>query len=138
MLSFSGDELKEAIASQSDWGGLTDVLRATIGLCKSENRSFDHKLWVEHDVSKMADKLSMMNIPGVNFRAFKDDLSYDQAPESVRLQLLKLVECEVKHKKSYWEKGVHHAYVYFTWPEGHNMGNYHIIFDVASCEVLQK
>jgi len=138
MLSFSGDELKEAISSHSDWGGLTDVLRATIGLCKSKNRRFDHKLWVEHNVSEMADKLSSMNISGVNFGAFKDDLSYDQAPESVKLQLLKLVGCKVKQKKSYWERGVHHAYVNFTWPEGQNMGNYHIIFDVTTCEVLQK
>jgi len=38
---------------------------------------------VEHDVSKMADKLSVMNILGVNFGAFKDDLSYHDAPEIV-------------------------------------------------------
>jgi len=50
-------------------------------------------LWVEHDVSKMADKLSVMNILGVNFGAFKDDLSYHDAPEIVSLQLLKLVKC---------------------------------------------
>jgi len=37
MLCFSGNELKEAITSQSDWGGLTEVLRATIGLCKGIN-----------------------------------------------------------------------------------------------------
>jgi len=79
-----------------------------------------------------------MNIMEVDFRALKNDISYDEAPESVRMQLLGLVQCEVKQKKSWWERGVHHAYVNFTWPEGQNMGNYHIIFDVNTSEVLQK
>jgi len=56
-------------------GRIDRCFKATIRLCKSKNRTVDHKLWVEHDVSKMADKLSIMNILGVNFEAFKDDLS---------------------------------------------------------------
>jgi len=100
MLAFSGDELKQAITKQSDWGGLTDILRATIALCKGTNMSFNHKLWVEHDVSRMADALSMMNDLGVNFGTLDDDLSYDKAAESVRIQLLHLVECKVEQNKS--------------------------------------
>jgi len=41
-----------------------------------------------------------MNIMEVDFRALKNDISYDEAPESVRMQLLGLVQCEVKQKKS--------------------------------------
>jgi len=138
LLCFSGDELKQGISWHSEWGGLTDVLRATIALCKGNTYKVDYKLWVEHDVMKMADILSTNDRLGVNFGDLDNDLTYDEVSENVRLELLKLVDCEVEQKKSWWEKGSHLAYIYFTWPEGLNMGNYHVIFDVNTGFVLHK
>jgi len=100
MLSFSGEELKDAISWHTDWGGLTDVLRSTISLCKGAFKCYDHKLWVEHDFMKMVDALSINKSLGVNLGDLDNDLSYDDAPESIRIQLLKLVNCEVQQKKS--------------------------------------
>lgn len=138
MLSFSGEELKDGISWHTDWGGLTDVLRATISLCKGAFKCYDHKLQVEHDFMKMVDALSINKSLGVNLGDLDNDLSYDDAPESIRIQLLKLVNCEVQQKKSQQERGFHLAYVYFTQPEGMNMGNYHVIFDVDTSKVVYK
>jgi len=49
---------------------------------------------------KMADTLSMNDRLGVNFGDLEKDLTYDDVSESVRLELLKLVDCEVEQKKS--------------------------------------
>lgn len=100
MLSFSGDELKRGITRLADWGGLTDVLRATIALCKGVSKVFNHKLWMEHNVSKMADTLSCDDTLGVNFGELDDNLSYDHAPDCVKMRLLELVDCRLKQKKS--------------------------------------
>jgi len=100
LLCFSGDELKQGISWHSEWGGLTDVLRATIALCKGTIYKGDYKLWVEHDVMKMADILSMNDRLGVNFGDLDNDLTYDEVSTNVKLELLKLVDCEVEQKKS--------------------------------------
>jgi len=49
---------------------------------------------------KMVDALSINKSLGVNLGDLDNDLSYDDAPESIRIQLLKLVNCEVQQKKS--------------------------------------
>jgi len=49
---------------------------------------------------KMADALSMNDSLGVNFGELDNDITYDEVSERVRLELLKLVECEVEQKKS--------------------------------------
>jgi len=100
MLSFSGDELKRGITRLSGWGGLTDVLRTTISLCKGGGNVFNHKLWMEHDVSNMADTLSCDDNLGVNFGELDDNILYDDAPDSVRMRLLELVGCQVEQKNS--------------------------------------
>merc|ERR1719317_305785 len=132
MLSFSGDELKSAITTKEDWGGLTDILRATIALYKGVVKSSNHELWMEHDVNEMASNLVNNEKLEVNFGELNDDLMYDDAQDSVKMSILELVQCRVQQKKSWWEDGIHQAYVHFCWPEGDNLGHYHVIFNTST------
>jgi len=62
---------------------------------------FNHQLWMEHDVSKMALTLATTENLGVNFGALDDDLQYDDAVDEVRMAILALVECRLEQKKSW-------------------------------------
>jgi len=96
MLSFSGDELKSAITIKKDWGGLTDILRATIALHKGVVKSFNHELWMEHDVHEMALNLATNDKLEVNFGELNDELMYDDAQDSVKMSILELVQGRVQ------------------------------------------
>jgi len=140
MLIFTGEELNQGISRDVSWGGLTDVLQAAITLCKADgqerSKEIISELWMEHNFDELVTNL-IGKFGEEYFTKFNDDMSYDDASNSVKLELLKLVNCETKQKLSWYERGQRLIYVHFVWPEGENLGRYHVLLNGRG-EVLHK
>ena len=137
LMSFSGAELARGLTLNQNWGGITELLWGIISASKGRTVSMCSNVWVEHDVKQIAADIIKDDIKRKTFSQLDDFVTFDEAPYLIRKMLMNLV-CTIEENIAWYENGRHVSYVYFTWQEGFNEGNYHMLFDSETGTVLGK